>query len=62
VSEPARLVIAPSPFREAVWEINCQVCGRSSWDGRPDNEDGDRCRFCGQLPEAKEDLDSGGRA
>lgn len=37
------------------WEIKCNVCGRSSWDGKPDDEDGDRCPYCGQLPAKAEE-------
>jgi hypothetical protein len=33
------------------WEIHCQACGRSSIDGLPDDESGDRCPICGQLPQ-----------
>ena len=35
------------------WEIRCGECGRSSWDGKPDDPDSERCPFCGQL-EAQE--------
>ncbi len=29
------------PQRADLWEINCQYCGRSSWDGLLDDEEGE---------------------
>lgn len=31
-------------------ELYCLICTRSTVDGKPDDELGDRCPFCGQLP------------
>lgn len=44
-----RAVSEPADRRE-LWEVKCDVCCRSSWDGKADDADGDRCGFCGQLP------------
>jgi hypothetical protein len=32
------------------WELLCPICWRSSWDGRRDDDGGEPCAYCGQLP------------